>query len=193
MPPQSGGMEIKMNKSPYIQKSCNITEIGRFKIHMEQLEHKGTVRPYSYVSVREGVHVPPIVGDKVCVLRQYRYPINQWAYEFPGGAIEDGMLPEETALRELREEAGYEAKELIPLGFVYPSYGYTDEKVYLFAAICSNKINKSLEPLEVIESDLHTFDEVDRMVDDGRISLGNAILCWIRYKKKFDFRSISHN
>ena len=95
------------------------------------------------------------------------------------------MSPEEAALRELREEAGYEAKELMPLGYVYPSYGYTDEKVYLFAAICSNKINKSLEPLEVIESDLYTFDEVDQMVEDGRISLGNAILCWIRYKKRF--------
>ena len=82
-------------------------------------------------------------------------------------------------------EAGYEAKELMPLGYVYPSYGYTDEKVYLFAAICSDKINESLEPLEVIESDLYTFDEVDKMVDDGRISLGNAILCWIRYKKRF--------
>ena len=40
------------------------------------------------------------------------------------------------------------------------------------------------EPLEVIESDLYTFDEVDKMVEDGRISLGNAILCWIGYKKK---------
>lgn len=176
-----------MEKSPYTQKSCDITNIGRFKIHMEQLEYKGAVQPYSYVSVREGVHVLPIVGDKVCVLRQYRYPINQWTYEFPGGAIEDGMLPEETALRELREESGYEAKELIPLGFVYPSYGYTDEKVHLFAVICSNKINNSLEPLEVIESELYTFDEVDQMVDDGRISLGNSILCWMRYRKKLNY------
>lgn len=171
-----------MNKSPYIQKSCEITKIGRLTIHMEQLECNGIVQPYSYASVREGVHILPIVRDKVCVLRQYRYPINQWTYEFPGGAIEEGMLPEEAALKELREEAGYEAKELISLGYVYPSYGYTDEKVHLFAAICSNKTNKSLEPLEVIESDLYTFDEVDNMVDDGRISLGNAILCWIRYK-----------
>lgn len=175
-----------MDKIPYIQKSCEITKIGRLTIHMEQLEHNGVVQPYSYASVCEGVHVLPIVGDKACVLRQYRYPINQWTYEFPGGAIEDGMTPEEAALRELREEAGYEAKELIPLGYVYPSYGYTDEKVYLFAAICSNKIDKSLEPLEVIESDLYTFDEVDEMVEDGRIALGNAILCWERYKKKFN-------
>ena len=172
-----------MNKSPYTQKSSEITKIGRLEIHMDQLEHKGVVQPYSYASVPEGVHVLPIVGDKVCLLRQYRYPIDQWTYEFPGGAIEDGMSPQEAALRELREEAGYEAKELIPLGYVHPSYGYTDEKVYLFAAICSDKIDESLEPLEVIESDLYTFDEVDKMVEDGRISLGNAILCWIRYKK----------
>ena len=62
------------------------------------------MRPYSYASVPEGVHVLPIVGDKVRVLRQYRYPINQWTYEFPGGEIEDGMSPEEAALRELRKE-----------------------------------------------------------------------------------------
>ena len=88
-----------MNKSPYTQKSSEITKIGRLEIHMDQLEHKGVVRPYSYASVPEGVHVIPIVGDKVCLLRQYRYPIDQWTYEFPGGAIEDGMSPQEAALR----------------------------------------------------------------------------------------------
>ena len=48
------------------------------------------------------------------------------------------------------------------------------------------RLYKSLEPLEVIESDVYTFDEVDQMVEDGRISLGNAILCWMGYKKRLD-------
>ena len=33
---------------------------------------------------------------------------------------------------------------------------------------------------------LYTFNEVNQMVEDGRISLGNAILCWIRYKKMIE-------
>ena len=55
------GKGHKMDKSPYIQRSSEITKIGRLEIHMDQLEHKGVVRPYSYASVPEGVHVLPIV------------------------------------------------------------------------------------------------------------------------------------
>lgn len=172
-----------MDNNPYIKKKSEETKIGRFVVHMDELERNGKVGPYSYVSVKNGVHVMPVVGDRICLLKQYRYPIDEWTYEFPGGAVEDGYNPVDAAKRELQEESGYEADEIIPLGFVHPSYGYTDEKVYLFAAICSKKVKTQLEPLEVIESDLYSFEEVEKMIKEEKITLGNSLLCWMRYKE----------
>jgi len=104
-----------MNNNLYILRENEITKIGRFEVHIDQLYRNGDVNPYSYVSVREGVHVLPIIENRVCVLRQYRYSLKSWIYEFPGGAIDEGMSPEEAAFKELSEETGYIADKLIHL------------------------------------------------------------------------------
>ncbi|MCR5772096.1 MAG: NUDIX hydrolase [Butyrivibrio sp.] len=160
------------------------TEIGRFKIHMDHLERNGKTGPYSYVSMKAGVHILPIIdGDKVCVLRQYRYPIKDWDLEFPGGAIDEGDTPKEAAIRELYEETGYIADDILFLGDIYPSPGYSDELVHLYVANCHKKENRNLEPLEVIEHKLFTIDEVDMMMDRGDFKFAGAIIAWNRYKR----------
>ncbi|SHI13571.1 ADP-ribose pyrophosphatase [Butyrivibrio fibrisolvens DSM 3071] len=161
-----------------------ITSIGRFKIHMDHLERNGKVGPYSYVEMKAGVHVLPIIdGDKVCVLKQYRYPFKDWDLEFPGGAIDENDTPEESARRELYEETGYIADELISLGYIYPSPGYSDEVVHLFAARCHTKEDRNLEPLEVIEQKLFSLEEVELMMDRGDFKFAGAIIAWNRYMK----------
>jgi ADP-ribose pyrophosphatase len=49
------------------------------------------------------------------LVRQYRPVIERWTLEFPGGLRDPGENPEVTAARELREETGFEASEIIPL------------------------------------------------------------------------------
>ena len=161
-----------------------ITKIGRFKIHMDHLERNGKTGPYSYVSMKAGVHVLPIIdGEKVCVLKQYRYPIKEWDLEFPGGAMDEGDTPQEAARRELYEETGYIADELIDLGDIYPSPGYSDEIVHLFAAHCHKKEDRNLEPLEVIEHKLFSLEEVEQMMVSGEFKFAGAIIAWDRYKR----------
>lgn len=46
--------------------------------------------------------------DKILLIRQYRPPLDQYVIEFPAGLIDPGENAAETALRELREETGYE-------------------------------------------------------------------------------------
>lgn len=86
------------------------------------------------------VIVPMTADGKLILVRQERVPIRTTIWEFPAGQIDDHAEPEAiraTALRELREEAGYElAKDgdLIPLGHFFPSSGFTDEHSHLFLA-----------------------------------------------------------
>lgn len=172
-----------MKKKPYNKKCGREIEIGRFVVHLDEIEKQGICYPYSYVSVKEGVHILPIINEnEICLLHQYRYPIDKWCYEFPGGSIEEGNTPEEAAERELLEETGYIADRLEPLGCIYPSYGYSDEKIHLFIAFCRKQKEQKLDPLESIKTILVQQDEIDSMIRNGNINFGNSVMCWIKYK-----------
>lgn len=84
-----------------------------------------------------GVCVLPIdkTGD-VLLVRQFRYPYMKETLEIPAGKRDKAgdSDPLECGKRELKEETGAEAENYIPLGTLYPSPGYTDEIIYMYAA-----------------------------------------------------------
>jgi len=47
------------------------------------------------------------------IIEQYRPPVGKFVVELPAGLIDDGETPEEAAIRELREETGYEAEGVL--------------------------------------------------------------------------------
>lgn len=66
-------------------------------------------------------------------VRQFRYPYKEVVLELPAGKLEKGSTPLENGKRELLEETGAEGYSYISLGQVYPSPGYTDEIIHLYA------------------------------------------------------------
>ncbi len=71
-------------------------------------------------------------GEHVFLTRQYRYPIDQWIYDLPGGAGDPGEEPAEAARRELEEELGLVAQDLRPLHTFYTNPGRSAWPVHLF-------------------------------------------------------------
>ena len=53
--------------------------------------------------------VPVLPGGDVLLVRQFRYPMQEYLLELPAGKIDAGEPPEQTAARELAEEVGYKA------------------------------------------------------------------------------------
>src|SRR4051794_22597660 len=82
---------------------------------------QGTETTYEYVEIKPGASVLAMEqnGD-VWLVREWKYAIDRPSVEVVSGGIEPDEDPLETAHRELREEAGLEASEFIPMGFVDP-------------------------------------------------------------------------
>jgi len=99
-------------------------------------------RSWTIVHRKAAVVVAPMTRDgKIVLICQERIPIHEAIWEMPSGQIDNRNANQveikQVALRELREEAGYELardSELIALGHYFSSPGFTDERGYFFLA-----------------------------------------------------------
>ncbi|MCH5303932.1 MAG: NUDIX hydrolase [Ruminococcus sp.] len=81
-----------------------------------------------------GVCVAPLDEENnLYFVRQFRYPYKEITLELPAGKLEKGSTVLENGKRELLEETGCEGYSFISLGAMYPSTGYTDEIIHLYA------------------------------------------------------------
>ncbi len=108
-----------------------------------------------------GVHQGEDGEDRVVLVRQLRYPINAYVYEFPAGLVDEGESPQEAAVREYREETGFhfEPLNLDPALYnpYYSSVGMTDESVataygYATGSMASDGLEEN-EDLTVVLAD----------------------------------------
>ena len=125
----------------------------------------------------DAVAVLPKCGDGCCYLiRQYRFAVGSYILEVPAGKLEQGEAPAETANRELIEETGYQAAEMVEKGWIYTTPGFSDEKLHLFEArglTPSDAFQKDED--ELIELVTVTGRELEQMCLDGRISDAKTI------------------
>jgi 8-oxo-dGTP pyrophosphatase MutT (NUDIX family) len=99
-------------------------------------------QPWMVVGRKAAVAIAPRLADgRFVLISQERLPVRQTMWEFPAGQIDTETTCESiaaTALNEMREEAGLaldpEKGQLTPMGWFFPSQGFTDECVYLFHA-----------------------------------------------------------
>ena len=83
--------------------------------------------------------------DTVVLVKQHRYPanvrgVNEDIFEIPAGKVDGNENPEAAAIREVKEEIGYEIKEgnMIFMSEYFPSVGYSSEMIHLYAATVTN-------------------------------------------------------
>lgn len=143
---------------------------------------KGAYR--EYVKHPGGVCVVPITDKKeIMLVRQYRYVYGKELVEIPAGK-RDGF-DEDTligAKRELKEELGIEADNFIFLGEFYPTPGYTDEIIYMYAATSLSFGENSPDEDEFVEGEKYHIDTLVDMIMNGEIKDGKTIAAVLKVK-----------
>lgn len=88
-----------------------------------------------FVEHNGGVTIAALTeNNELLFVRQFRYAYGEVVLELPAGKLEIGEEPLEAGKRELEEETGAIADNYYDLGELYPSPGYTNEIIYLYAA-----------------------------------------------------------
>jgi ADP-ribose pyrophosphatase len=156
-------------------------ENGRFAVVRDLVEVGDCTQPFFYTDIREGVCVLAFFEGKIILLREYRYPVRSWQWEIPGGIVDPGEDPQHAAVRELKEETGFEVDGITSLGAVYTSFGSSNEKINLFLAICQKRGENDPEPAEVFDLYLKDEEEFRKMVLNGEFMHGAGLAAWARY------------
>lgn len=160
------------------QKKEKIVYQGKFfKFKCDEV-----VLPNQKTAVREYVSHPGAVGllvidkDKNVILEeQYRYPMHEVILEIPAGKLEIGEDIIIAAKRELEEETGLIAKDLIKLGEAYPCASYSDEIIYLFLVLDYENGKQHLDEDENLNVIKFPFDRVKEMIKNGIIKDSKTI------------------
>ena len=121
-------------------------------------------------------------ADRVLVVRQYRYPFAQVLTEIPAGKLDAGEEPRTGALRELKEEIGAQAGELIDLGAVYPSPGFCREVLYLYLARNLTYGETCPDEDEFLEQVRIPFGRLAEQVMSGAIRDGKTVAAVLKAK-----------
>ena len=129
-----------------------------------------------YVKHIGAVCVVPVTDDGEIILeRQYRYAVDEILVEIPAGKLDyPGENWEEAARRELREETGAEAREMIDLGDFYGSPAIMGERIRMFLARGLTFTDQHLDDDEFLEPFRLPFDEAVRQIMNGEIPDGKT-------------------
>jgi ADP-ribose pyrophosphatase len=156
--------------------------------------HVDTIRQASgRTTVREvvlhpgGVTAVPVLDDgRLLLIRQFRYPIGKYIFELPAGKLDSGQPPLDTMARELEEETGYSATNLVHECSFYTTPGISNELIHFFIARNLTPCVQRLEEGEHLTVEALTLEECLQKITAGEICDGKTILgiLWYQMKSK---------
>lgn len=102
------------------------------------------------------VAVVPICGDDIVLIAQYRAPVDAVVVEIPAGKLDKhGEDRRDAAMRELAEETGYVAHDLVHLTDLKTAVGFTNEEIAIYFA--PSVIAGKAQPIGAEEVEAHVF------------------------------------
>ena len=165
---------------------------GHVTVVSEKLHTPSRETPRSWTTVRRksAVVIAPVTREgKIVLIRQERIPIRETIWEMPAGQVDEVCAAgsfKDVALRELREETGYELAsegELTSLGDFFSSPGFTDERAFL---VLARPVQRSAqghahhESEAIVDCREFSLAELKRMIASEEIRDANTLAMFAR-------------
>ena len=130
--------------------------------------------------------VPVLPDGTTYMVRQFRYPFAEAVLEIPAGKLDEGETIEVAANRELEEEIGMRATDLIYMGEFRPSVAYDEEVIHMYLARDLVKTHQHLDEDEFLNIETYKLDEVVEMVMNNELTDGKTIAAILKAKMLID-------
>jgi ADP-ribose pyrophosphatase len=145
-----------------------------------------TLDSYFVIEYPGAVAILVIINNNVLMVRQYRYPFQEFTWEIPCGAINKSESIKETALRELLEETGLssEIDSFSLLTSFTPSPGSSNEVIYIVT--CNNLLEKEgkIEKDVVVDYQWMPVNVVLNRIKSGEIKHSPTIVAMFHLMMK---------
>ena len=161
-------MELNLDEETLTQNVIHNGKIFQLTSNTVRLPNQ-TITTRDVINHPGAVALLPIHNNRIILVRQYRYAINQVTLEIPAGTLRDGEDPRECAHRELIEETGYHAKRLEKLFDCYLAPGYSSERVTMFLATGLSERQQDPDDDEFIEVVTVTVSKAIELIHRNKI------------------------
>jgi ADP-ribose pyrophosphatase len=169
-------IKAKVNKSTEIYKGKHFAFVTE-----DVTLPNGVMSEIAMVRHPGSTAIVPMLDDHTLVMtRQYRHPIRDYVIEIPAGTLEANESPINCAKRELEEETGYVANELVELSHIHMLPAYSDEKIYLYLAKGLTTSQQNLDQDEIIHTVKYSFDDALQLINNGTITDALTIMAIYR-------------
>jgi 8-oxo-dGTP pyrophosphatase MutT (NUDIX family) len=153
------------------------------RVHRVGVTFEGFSKEYFVTEVGSRTGLVLADGDRILLVRQYRFLINAIAWEIPGGRIDDGESPAQAAARELLEETGLRCHDLEPLLFFHPGLDTFHNPSHLFVSRRHERVAPfQPDPREVTECVWVPLEQCLQMIFRGEIVDSLSIAALFAYQ-----------
>jgi ADP-ribose pyrophosphatase len=140
----------------------------------------GSQGVYGVVEKTDFAVIAAIDADRIYLVEQYRYPVEERFWEMPQGSMEDSAVdPLLLAKAELREETGLVANSMVHVGHLFLAYGFSNQGYNVFFASDLQQFDPRLEPEEYgLITRPFPLAEFERMIGSGMIKDATTIAAY---------------
>lgn len=172
---------VSQSSTPGIIEDTIVYNGEFLNVHKRRIQIGVDIIERELIQRRDGVAIVPIdIFHNVLLIKEYSVGSNSFLYTLPGGHIDEGESPKVAARRELREETGYSAREMIKLRYAYSHPAISTRKSYTFLAYDLTLEYPVHQASELIEVHKFPFEKAIQLVyqdfESDMSTIGNLLM-----------------